>query len=140
MAVGGNKNSQNCQIGVDGKRKWSYGLLDCFSACGLCCWATWCPCVVYSTNKQRLRQLRYQGTSLQGGGDTCDDHCLIHGGLSVLGCSWVLQLHERAEARDRYGIRGSAVGDCFTSLLCCPCALTQERREIELEEDSLRLS
>ncbi|KAH9957326.1 PLAC8 family-domain-containing protein [Russula dissimulans] len=137
MAVGGNKNSLNCQIGPDGKREWSHGLFDCFSTCGLCCWAAWCPCVVYSKNKQRLRHLRYQGTSLPGGGEPCDDHCYIHGGLTLLGYGWVLQVHERAEARDRYGIRGSAAGDCFTSWCCRPCALTQERREIELEENSL---
>jgi Cys-rich protein (TIGR01571 family) len=37
----------------------------------------------------------------------------------------------------RYGIRGDVIGDCLASCLCNPCALTQERREIELEEESL---
>ena len=36
MAAGGNKNALNCPIGPDGQRDWSYGLFDCFSACGLC--------------------------------------------------------------------------------------------------------
>ena len=46
------------------------------------------------------------------------------------------QLRTREEARERYGIRGSAFHDCLSSWCCRPCALTQERREIELEENS----
>ena len=49
------------------------------------------------------------------------------------------QVGTRAEIRTRYGIRGGSVGDngdCFVSICCRPCALTQERREIELEERS----
>jgi hypothetical protein len=38
MSVGGNRNALNCSIGPSGKRDWSYGLFDCFSACGLCTW------------------------------------------------------------------------------------------------------
>lgn len=36
MSAGGNKNALNRPVGPDGKRDWSYGLFDCFSACGLC--------------------------------------------------------------------------------------------------------
>jgi hypothetical protein len=36
MSAGGSKNALNRPIGPDGKRNWSYGLFDCFSACGLC--------------------------------------------------------------------------------------------------------
>jgi len=48
------------------------------------------------------------------------------------------QIGQRTETRERYRIRGSAVGDCCAAYWCTSCALTQERREIELEEDSLR--
>jgi Cys-rich protein (TIGR01571 family) len=47
------------------------------------------------------------------------------------------QINNRSETRMRYGIRGDVIGDCLASWLCNPCALTQERREIELEEESL---
>lgn len=40
--------------------------------------------------------------------------------------------------RRRYGIRGGCAGDCLASWCCDACALVQERRELELEEDSLR--
>ena len=47
-----------------------------------------------------------------------------------------MQVGNRANVRTRYSIRGDALGDCLTSWCCQPCALTQERREIELEENS----
>jgi Cys-rich protein (TIGR01571 family) len=48
------------------------------------------------------------------------------------------QLGPREDLRIRYGIRGDAVTDCLISAFCRPCALTQERREMDLEEGSLR--
>lgn len=36
MVAGGNKNALNRPVGPDGKRDWTYGLFDCFDACGLC--------------------------------------------------------------------------------------------------------
>ena len=47
-----------------------------------------------------------------------------------------VQLGDRRNLRSRYNIRGSAVNDCLTAWCCRSCALTQERREIELEENS----
>ena len=49
------------------------------------------------------------------------------------------QLRPREEIRQRYGIRGGPFLDCLTSQFCNPCALTQERREIELEENSFQV-
>jgi Cys-rich protein (TIGR01571 family) len=54
------------------------------------------------------------------------------------GYAWVMHMHNRTETRERYGIRGNAHRDCLTALCCCSCAHTQERREIELEENSFR--
>jgi len=137
QVVGGNKNANDRPIGPDGKRDWSFGLFNCFDRCGLCCWATWCPCVVYSKNRQRVRHLQHQGAPLPGGGERYDDHCYLYGALCALtGHGWVLHIHTREEARERYGIRGDAFRDCLTTYWCRPCSLTQERREIELEEGS----
>jgi Cys-rich protein (TIGR01571 family) len=99
-----------------------------------------------------MHNLQAQGTPLVGDGDTFDAHCCIY---CVLGdCSWVLQvrcdvlkmrkksnarplqIRTREDIRERYSIRGDAIGDCVASWCCRPCALTQERREIELEENS----
>ncbi|KAI0249127.1 PLAC8 family-domain-containing protein [Lactifluus subvellereus] len=136
MTAGGNKNALNREIGADGKRDWSFGLFDCFSTCGLCCWAVWCPCVVYSKNKQRLQNLQTQGAPLSTGGETYNADCCIYGCLASAGYGWVLQIGTRADTRNRYNIRGDGVGDCLTAWCCHSCSLTQERREIELEEKS----
>jgi PLAC8 family len=40
--------------------------------------------------------------------------------------------------RERYAIRGNVIKDWLASLCCTACALTQERREVELEEGSYR--
>ena len=42
----------------------------------------------------------------------------------------------RTDIRNRYSIRGQGNEDCLSSVFCPPCALTQERRELELEEGS----
>ena len=36
MKAGGKKNALDREIGADGKREWSFGLFDCFSACNIC--------------------------------------------------------------------------------------------------------
>ncbi|KAH9046617.1 PLAC8-domain-containing protein [Lactarius hengduanensis] len=136
MATGGNINALNREVGADGRRDWSFGLFDCTSECGLCCWAIICPCVVYSKNKQRLLHLQNQGTPLPGGGKGVSSDCFIYGCLVIPGFDWVLQIGGRSDIRARYNIRGGTVGDCLTSCFCDPCSLTQERREIELEENS----
>jgi hypothetical protein len=40
--------------------------------------------------------------------------------------------------RERYGIRGHVVKDWLAPLCCNSCALTQERREVEVEEASFQ--
>jgi Cys-rich protein (TIGR01571 family) len=47
-----------------------------------------------------------------------------------------VQLGPRAEIRQRYGIRGNMCKDWFAVCCCSSCALTQERREVEMEEAS----
>jgi len=136
MQVGGNRNVKNCPVGADGKRDWTHGLFSCFGSCGTCCMSVFCPCIVYGKSKQRLSHLKIHGTPLPGGGDTFDGGCCVYCGLNLFGIGWVLQIGERGDVRDRYGIRGGTCGGCCSIWCCTPCALTQERREIELEESS----
>ncbi|KAF8490361.1 PLAC8 family-domain-containing protein [Russula emetica] len=136
--VYGDHGANNRQFGRDGKRNWTFGLLDCSGRCGLCCCAYWCPCVVFSKTRQRMRSMQYEGRVLEGGGDKCTNHCLIYFATMFTGHSWCLQLQPRVEIRERYAIRGNLVKDWLSSALCTACALTQERREIELEELSYR--
>ena len=48
------------------------------------------------------------------------------------------QVQPRAEIRERYAIRGNIIYDWLASLCCTSCALTQERREVEVEEASFQ--
>lgn len=48
------------------------------------------------------------------------------------------QIQPRIEMRDRYAVRGHVFEDCLASFCCHACALTQERREVEVEEASFQ--
>jgi hypothetical protein len=41
--------------------------------------------------------------------------------------------------RERYAIRGHVIKDWLAAFCCGSCALTQERREVELEEASFQV-
>ena len=56
------------------------------------CFATWCPCIVYSRNRQHLRSLQYQGITLPSGTETNDAQCCMYCGLLLVGYGWVLQV------------------------------------------------
>jgi Cys-rich protein (TIGR01571 family) len=47
------------------------------------------------------------------------------------------QIGSRGNIRDRYRIEGGGCGDCMSAWCCTPCELTQESRELELEEKAL---
>jgi len=138
MRAGGDKNALNRPIGPDDKRDWSFGLFDCLPRCRLCLWATFCPCIIYGQNKQRLRYLSNRGGPLPGGGDKFSHDCRVYCCMAVPCFYWAFQMGSRSDIRSRYDIRGEGIGDCLNSLLCRPCALTQERRELELEERSFQ--
>ncbi|KAH9964823.1 PLAC8 family-domain-containing protein [Russula compacta] len=138
MAVGGNKNALIREVGADGKRDWSYDLIDTNCPCNLFLLACFCPCFFFGKTKQRLSHLEDRGVPLPDGGDKCDgEYCLYCCGFAC-GFRLCLQVPNRSDVRRRYGIRGGCMGDCLASWCCDPCALVQERRELELEEGSLR--
>ena len=67
--LGGNRNSLNKPLQPSGQRDWSFGIFECFSACGTCLLAWCCPCLAYGQNSSRLRHLDTQGTVHPAGGD-----------------------------------------------------------------------
>lgn len=131
---GGNKNAKNIPVGPNG-REWSNDLLSCFDDCGTC-FISWCfPSITYGSNKRRLEHLQIKGVPdpEQGGvfSSDCAMHCCI---MFCFGAGWVLSMASRGSTRARYNISGGTCADCLASAFCGPCALTQESREIELEE------
>ncbi|KAF9456953.1 PLAC8 family-domain-containing protein [Collybia nuda] len=137
VAPGGNRNAKNMPVDAEG-REWSNGLCDCCGDAGTCVLAWCCPCVVYAQNKQRLEHLNSKGTpDPERGGGFCSGDCWVHGLITgCCGLGWILQLGPRGNSRSRYNIKGGGCGDCCSIFWCNPCALTQESREIELEEQS----
>ncbi|KAJ7465691.1 PLAC8 family-domain-containing protein [Mycena latifolia] len=135
MKTSGNLNAAGRPVNSDGKREWSHGLFGCFDACGTCCCAWICPCVVHGQNKTRLRHLQDHGSPDPDPGcnsGACWAHCI----LMSLGVGCFLQCLNRGEVRGRYSIEGGSMGDFCASWCCHSCDLTQVSREIELEEQS----
>ncbi|KAI8999935.1 PLAC8 family-domain-containing protein [Gaertneriomyces semiglobifer] len=96
-------------------KDWSHSLLDCFGDCATCCLATFVPCFVYGQNKAALN--KHEGC--------CGDCCLY------CCCPWCVGSGGRTSIRAKYNITGDSCGDCCAHLCCTPCALTQEKREID---------
>jgi len=138
MIPSGNKNALNREVGKDGLRDWSTNLCGCLdnSEFSTCCLATCCPGLIFGRNKQRLRHLQTQGTPLPDGGTSVNADCAIFCCLAPFRLSWIMEISERTEIRERYSIRGNTIEDCLTSWFCSPCALVQGQNEIALEEKS----
>ncbi|KAL1744592.1 PLAC8 family-domain-containing protein [Schizophyllum fasciatum] len=139
---GGNRNALNLPIGPDGQRDWSHDGCDCKGHGGLFCRACCDPCVVYGRNKQRYEHLVMYGTpdpqegeGMGTGRDACQKHAFV---TCFFAAGWLFQIRLRGRIRERYGIRGSCMGDCCRSSLCQPCSLMQESLELKLEEDDFR--
>lgn len=94
--------------------------------------------MVYGQNKRRYEHLKDHGIPDPEAGGSCGGDCWVHCLLtSFTGFGWILQIPLRGSVRNRYSIQGGTFGDCCSSFWCNPCALTQESREIELEEKSV---
>ncbi|KAF8318699.1 PLAC8-domain-containing protein [Clavulina sp. PMI_390] len=138
MAVnGGNRNALNKPIKSNGQREWSHGVFDCFGACGTCFFSWCCPCFQYGKNSSRLKHLNSQGAPHPSGGDCCNSDCMTYGALVYCGCPCLVHMGMRKDIRGRYNIEGGGGNDFLCTWCCIPCVLTQESRELELEEKSL---
>jgi Cys-rich protein (TIGR01571 family) len=141
--TGGNRNSLNKPLKSSGQRDWSFGMFDCFSACGTCCFAWWCPCLAYGKHTSRLLHLNTQGTIHPAGGDmVCLDQSsrrlrifnllsnfVIFAAFGLTSCYSNLQFNVecltyarcpcivhmglRRDIRQRYNIEGSCGSDLY---------------------------
>ncbi|PPQ81569.1 hypothetical protein CVT25_013412 [Psilocybe cyanescens] len=135
---GGNRNAKHMPVSADGTRDWSTDLcLFCDHNLGTCCKALWCPCIIYGRNKARIEYLYAEEKVHPTKGGTCSDDCVVHACLTTF-ClfGWAIQIPNRASVRRRYNIEGDWLGDCAAAMFCSPCELSQESREIDLEERS----
>jgi len=135
--IGGNRNAYNKPYNAKGQRDWSFRLCDCFSSCQTCLYACCCPCIAYGQNISRLRNLEIRGIPHPKGGEVITPECLTYLGFLHFAVPCCYAVIGRKEIRERYSIEGNACQDCLHQCFCIPCAITQESREIDLEERSL---
>ncbi|TFK59457.1 PLAC8-domain-containing protein [Pluteus cervinus] len=150
---GGNRNLKNLPYDAQGLREWSFEILDCCGDSETCLAALLCPCVMHSANEKRHQYLETHGTyDPEHGGPWCSENCwdyVVKMGVAIfVGCCTgglacccrmpcLTQISPRQRLRARYNIVGTPSTDCTAAILCSSCALTQESRELELEEMSL---
>jgi len=136
MQAGGNRNANNLPI-VDGQRDWSYGPFDCL-ADPLTCVVSWfLPCVSYGRNRARYQALENGAVSKDPMEGVISNDSIIYGVAHCFGCGGFIGMGGRGLTRSRYSLRGDQATDFALACCCAPCSLTQESREIELEEQSL---
>ncbi|KAF8157207.1 PLAC8 family-domain-containing protein [Crassisporium funariophilum] len=131
----GNRNVKNLPVGGDG-REWSNGLCGCCGDFGTCLVACCCPCIIYGKVKNRYEHLNSKGYPDPNKGGCCSSSCMVHGLLVWCGVGFIMQMMNRSSVRGRYNIKGGGCGDCCSAFCCTPCELTQESRELELEEQT----
>ncbi|KAG7440564.1 PLAC8-domain-containing protein [Guyanagaster necrorhizus] len=117
-------------------RKWSHGLFNFWGDIRTCVSACFCPCITLGRNIDRYDHLQTTGYPHPDPfGRSCSAPCCAHAAcIPCCGVACAFQAVYRGEIRERYGIDGSVIEDCFASTCCYPCQLTQESRQISLEE------
>jgi len=97
--------------------EFKQGLCNCCGDCGICMCTSFCtPCQTYQT----AEDLNKSGML----------YCLLG---CFMPCIPILLL--RGEAREKYGIEGSTMGDVAASCCCTGCALCQTAVEVKERGD-----
>ncbi|KAJ7784566.1 PLAC8-domain-containing protein [Mycena metata] len=136
MQTGGSRNANNLPF-VDGEREWSNGVFDCLSDPLTCVVSWFFPCVSYGRNRARYQALEQGAVSKDPMEGIISNESIIYGVAHCFGCGGFIGMGGRGLTRGRYSIRGDTATDFALACCCGPCSLTQESREIELEEQSL---
>ena len=109
---------------------WSNSLFNCCSAgAGPCIRAFVCPCVLFGENVAKFRK------KPEDYGDACCSYCLMHSFSRNISLSFIAHAPFRDKLRESYNIDNPTglcqFGDTCTVCLFGPCALIQERAEME---------
>ncbi|CAA7028667.1 unnamed protein product [Microthlaspi erraticum] len=102
--------------------RWTTGLYDCFSEdISTCCLTCFCPCVAFG----RIAEILDKGETRQGLAG------LLVVAMSSIGCGWYYASQYRAKLRNQYSLPQEPCPDDPIHFFCCPCALSQEHRELK---------
>ncbi|KAJ7288339.1 PLAC8-domain-containing protein [Mycena rebaudengoi] len=133
----GSRNYKNLPL-VDGQREWSHGVFDCLAEPLTCIVSWFLPCVTYGRNRARYHALEANGAvSMDPMEGVISNETITYGVAQCFGCGGLIGMGGRGLTRSRYSIQGDQATDCLLACCCAPCSLTQESRELELEEQSL---
>jgi len=136
MNAGGNRNALNKPYNAQGQREWSHSTFSCCEEAGTCLFSWCCSCFAYGKNTSRLKHLQANGHPHPQGGEMVNSDCCVYLALLYCGIPCLVSMGIRKEIRGRYNIEGSGGSDFLCSWCCVPCQLTQESRELSLEERS----
>lgn len=98
-------------------KNWNTGLCDCLISPCICLQGLLCPCCLYGKNNKEVSNDTFCGSML----------CYL---LCFPCCQ---QTKTRYLIRQKYNLLAQPCDDCCVSWFCTPCALCQERREIEFQ-------
>ncbi|AEE33535.1 Protein PLANT CADMIUM RESISTANCE 9 [Arabidopsis thaliana] len=102
--------------------QWTTGLYDCLSEdISTCCFTWVCPCVAFG----RIAEILDKGETSRGLAG------LMVVAMSSIGCGWYYASKYRAKLRHQYALPEAPCADGAIHCFCCPCALTQEHRELK---------
>jgi Cys-rich protein (TIGR01571 family) len=106
--------------------KWINSAWDCCSPAGDCFMACCCPCIIHTHTAQRLDPMKGNNEAKH---DTCNGDCFVYCVAASCGFGWVMSMMRRTEVRNKFGIEGSACGDCCMSFCCVCCVEMQNAKE-----------
>ncbi|KAF2401914.1 PLAC8-domain-containing protein [Trichodelitschia bisporula] len=115
---------------MSAQQEWHASGADCCSPLGTCCMSWFLPCVVYGRVHHRMhKDSQLQNWSMFNG------DCFGYYALTCCGFQWILQMMQRGELRQKYGLKGSGCTDCLCACCCTPCDLAQQDKEAEFREN-----
>ena len=114
---------------------WSQNLFGCLSDCPTCLVSFTCPCVQYALNAEHATNLE-ASTGCCVYMAVCWEFIFPALMLSGAGRTQIRAAYDIGQTDDYCGQKKNQCNDCVAHLLCHPCALAQEGREIKYKEES----
>ncbi|CAF4438012.1 unnamed protein product [Rotaria socialis] len=112
---------------MSSENDWNEDLCGCMNDGGTCLYGFCCTPCLFGANAEKISE------------KNCCLMCCLYLVLGSVYLCWVPHYFERQKLREKYNLKSNpSCGDCPTTLLCSPCALCQEARELKARESVQR--